>query len=790
MERGRVRQWVIGTGAAGMDNVIHINLNEPLAARKVSRGELIQHRALETVREIVFRQVRDARGGLETATRQEDEFTDRRHNAIAIAGGRGTGKTTFRLSLKALLDEDKDEAISKHLEWLPPIDPTLIENKEHIFVTILALMWRSVSPRLDETHPEPLPKKHAWHDAFRLLAEGLQVLEGIGSNTFNEAEWESPQYIMERGINRANSGNALEKRFHEFIKQTLDVLGKHAFVVTLDDIDTQFERGWHVLEVVRRYLTSRQLIVLVLGDLHLYSLLVEREQWSTMAGKMPADRLRGGDISDAVRRLESQYLEKIFKVENRVKLQTLDEVVVDFKVEVTCRKQEDRKQDPIPLPLPNLLLAFCVHALALQDPRDRDNVTHLILRQPVRTVLNLLTGPIDRIHDERAVKRQDIRRMLDLLAETSLVALYRHGVRVDDLRAATADNVLDLAIDFLRAADLWHDGYRLKPEFRDDVLNLALLALGSRLTFFLKESPQLLADYMIRVGITREAGMMKDTKFYTEFVGLGTTKSLPTIARRAIGYLRSEGNGKADLDGPTLGSIATVTHMTVADMDVYAERLRQKASAGKCSHYDVYINSVGKTARPPVLVSTLGSLQKRLKGFGSTLAALPALRLTDAAGHSTSYLSIFPLIAIVSELLDRKFEDEDQEQRLRRWGQVRSFPIYCEPLEYGKVKREPGLVGPTIQQEREATALPQEHETTAHPMMAYLQAWVNWATRTWATEGWAPISSHVLGDIWARFYHSIERVDETPTDEWFAGNLLHRYIVAFLNAVLVEEHLL
>jgi len=761
---------------------ILIDLNKPLAARKVGPNELIQRDALKTIAQIVKRQLKRPQS---PDSVNDDIFVDRRHNAITIAGGRGTGKTTFMLSLKGLLEEESE--FKEQLAWLRPIDPTLIESREHIFVNVLAEMWLHVEREVNRKRPD----YKEWNERYLSpLAEGLQVLESSAAGAPRDADWQSPQHSMDLGISRANSSAKLERRFHEFIDKTLSLLNKTAFVVTLDDIDTQFERGWTVMEVVRKYLTSPKLIVLVLGDMHLYSLLVRRQMWSMMAGTVPVERLGEQELGQAVHRLESQYLEKIFKVENRVKLQTLDEVVAttDHTVKVICREPTNEPD----YNLHALIEVLCRDGLALKDTRDVANVSHLLLRQPVRTVLHLLTGPMHKwVGPLRLVEDHDVRDILDLLAETSLGALYQHGVRVDDLRSATADNVMDLAIDFLRTADLWHDGYRLKPEFRDDSKNLALLALGSRITRFLKTSPHLLGDYVIRVGITREAGMMKDTSRYIQFVGLETTKSLPTIARRAIGYLRADLKGRADRYGPALGSIATITHMTTKQMKEYVGQL--STSLEGRSHYSVYLAGLGARATLPAQVNTVGSVQRRLRGFGSTLAALPALRLTDAAGRSTSYLSIFPLIAIVSELLDpnvgNKYDD------LRRWGQLRSFPLYCEPQEYGQLNRHPRRMeepdqdeGSTIKQERAAEKLP-SMTSDAPPLMSYIEAWATWAHQEWAGGSWDALPSHVLGDIWARFYHAIERADETQTTEWYAGNLLHRYIVAFLNAVLVEEHL-
>lgn len=52
---------------------------------------------------------------------------ERLHNTITISGTRGSGKTSFLLTLL------KDEDVKKDCEVLEIIDPTLVEEKGHIF---------------------------------------------------------------------------------------------------------------------------------------------------------------------------------------------------------------------------------------------------------------------------------------------------------------------------------------------------------------------------------------------------------------------------------------------------------------------------------------------------------------------------------------------------------------------------------------------------------------------------------------------------------------------------------
>ncbi|MDQ9533230.1 hypothetical protein RF073_20100, partial [Serratia marcescens] len=56
---------------------------------------------------------------------------------------------------------------------------------------------------------------------------------------------------------------------------------KKAFVLAFDDVDTNFQHGRTILETMRKYLTSPQLVLLISGDLDLYGRLVRRNIYDT-----------------------------------------------------------------------------------------------------------------------------------------------------------------------------------------------------------------------------------------------------------------------------------------------------------------------------------------------------------------------------------------------------------------------------------------------------------------------------------------------------------------------------
>lgn len=160
---------------------------------------------------------------------------------------------------------------------LPPVDPTLIETKEHIIIVIISL----IDAALDDPANNSEADRTAVNEARRKMAEGLGLLDGIGKSKPYGDEWEDPEWIMSRGLRKARNGRSFEIKLQVYIFEALKVLNKKAFVLAFDDVDTNFQHGRTILETMRKYLTSPQLVLLISGDLDLYGRLVRRNIYDT-----------------------------------------------------------------------------------------------------------------------------------------------------------------------------------------------------------------------------------------------------------------------------------------------------------------------------------------------------------------------------------------------------------------------------------------------------------------------------------------------------------------------------
>ena len=262
---------------------------------------------------------------------------DRFHNTISVFGGRGTGKTSF---LHSILDHyDQLNVTGKSIEVLGIIDPTILEEKGHIFLYIVSLINKRVCKVLDAKGCSPTSEafmvRKDWETALSKLAQGLPSLDAVGSD-YRNASWQDDDFIMEKGLEQVDAALNLELSFHRLVDKALHILGKDYFMLAFDDIDVDMKKGWPILECIRKYLTTPRIITLLSGNLRFYSNNIRIQQWRQLdllikyEADGGSDKFMMGKFNAQVNEIEGQYLIKVLKAENRIHLHSLHEAIQTY----------------------------------------------------------------------------------------------------------------------------------------------------------------------------------------------------------------------------------------------------------------------------------------------------------------------------------------------------------------------------------------------------------------------------------------------------------------------------
>jgi hypothetical protein len=137
----------------------------------------------------------------------------------------------------------------------------------------------------------------------------------------------------------------LEQHAHEFFKIACKIFDVNAIVLLIDDVDMAFDKGFDVLEVVRKYLASPYLIPIVAGDMKLYREIIETkfkektEFFNNVKYLKDLNPLLNSseEYKEKIKLLNNlveQYLHKIFPQEYRIGLKDIFLVIRENKVTV------------------------------------------------------------------------------------------------------------------------------------------------------------------------------------------------------------------------------------------------------------------------------------------------------------------------------------------------------------------------------------------------------------------------------------------------------------------------
>lgn len=306
---------------------IIIDINDGNKAKKFEDDGLLQIKAYRRVTEVLNKHSYNDE-------RTENIVDCRFHDTIFIDGDRGVGKTAFMLNIEKYYNNialNEQKTMDRKYLFLDPVDPTLLEHTEKFLSVILARIVERVNSDIEfnnintselDTYYKKLEKLSISLTAIKTLPDDLGIDE-IASN---------------------KSSLRLEQNAHEFFKEVSTKLyNVDALVMLIDDIDMAFDKGFDVLEVVRKYLASPYLIPIVAGDMKLYKEIIETQFMKKLGLNDDIKHLRNiydnlnnsdeyNDKKKLLDNLVEQYLHKVFPSEYHIKLKDIFSILKNNSV--------------------------------------------------------------------------------------------------------------------------------------------------------------------------------------------------------------------------------------------------------------------------------------------------------------------------------------------------------------------------------------------------------------------------------------------------------------------------
>lgn len=781
--------------------------------------------------------------------RELDIIKDRRHDAILVSARRGEGKTTFLTNVlesiqngtyRDLLAADPRSVRSatKTLYSLGVIDPTLIETKQNIVIVVIDRIRIATEHR--RKHFTHLTEDYALvKKALRKLAQGLSLLDGIGDALYSGREWLDPDFILDQGLLNASAAHDFERSFRQYVAKAAHFLGCDAFVLAIDDVDTWFEKGWPVLEALRKYLATPQLRIILSGDLNLYSLLIRRQQWAQMgkdfiAAEEARDRVEAGlsqvaKIGHMVDALQDQYLVKVAPPENRIDLRPLEYHVRHASLELESSRL------PGPMLESEFVGRMAKGMLGLGANTDVALFRQQLLSLPTRSSLQALAGAVDICAADADLGAP--RRAVETFRHVAWTSLMSLGVDIDATRDPSPALILGLLARWLTQSGRWLDMARFHPDTADPDRNLVAIYLGAVLAEVFRRSPGRMLEFWLKIATLREKldrGEVSDNRQRSglrrlmDHLNANTVENAVQFVSRLAAWEVTEGGRdgirrivpSTRLSGATV-PIARIRETRAAAVELYG--LEYAGGRGAPLDREVFRNAASRPesyqqrlrqALPPPLrgyhaalmragwsydsrrgaeagfqvyfANGIEDLAARFDRNAGLVALLPSSRIVSSQQADYGNYSFLRLLGVVAELLDAASILDAAERRRRvaqtitALSQARSYPTPS---------------GVEAERRPSAADYDSDEEPEAEPGAA--QSWVpdgegiedvivEWLQAHKLQEvALAPIT---LSRMWTRFTYAFGNVRDglVHGESRYLGVFFHRTLIAFLHAVGFE----
>lgn len=801
---------------ADSSNTITIKLSGDMDTTAIPVEEMLHRREFERVLDLLKESLKAAENypRILSNTRNGCGLQKRRHDTLLISGVRGSGKTTFMLSVKERISGgyryDEDGSIVKTVDPDPALsgiqdlgilDPTLIESKENVFTNLLARICKLAEKmavnsnclevesngcgRSGGVGKDATGRYRAWETSFKNLAEGLKSMDGVGKKETGD-EWMDAEFIMNQGVKHASSANDLEENFHRFINESLMFLGKNAFILFLDDVDTNFSKGKDVLDVLHKYFTTPQLITVLSGDLKLYSTLVRGRQWENYSERMlewegnkqkgsvaEAEKRRNG-FQEMVSHLEQQYLLKLLRTDRRMFLSSAYQRTLEYyKIAVELNENNTI----------NFTEAYkrVFERLYLNNSSEFELFYRFLAAQPIRTQKQLLqllvmptialpTGNAPAALDQNRLENDKNARVAWRITDIFNSDLWEKRVDVALLRNAPQYTIVEI-VNYLIQNGLLEEGYTLRPAFSDDIANSCQFALGAILTTRTASDPSMILDYIIKIGLTREI---------SELIGARTDRMGTTASPTTENYVS---HCKLLSRSRESAHVARLSAAYMRGLRGNPNKARSLAITQETYHGTIPVQ--------PVENKGILDILKQYENTPEYIAlTLPLSGLTDHRGKSLALYSFYNLLAVISDTIKEAVFAETATEAIDAItsslvsnSQYREYPI---PV-WGEIG---GVPSEQITPRRFSSKTTNTFDTFLADLSKNFYSWATCESLGYKKPS---ATATLLGRISTRIFYTFNNMDnelpkqfktknENTVDVW-----MDRMTVAFMNSVLIEE---
>ncbi|MCI4201360.1 archaeal ATPase [Dickeya dianthicola] len=760
---------------------IIINLFAPNLPGSTKEDDLIQKslrdQLVESIRNSVTLPDADKSTGL---TRFIDESG---RNVFFVDGTRGAGKTTFINSVVKSLNSDKGD-VKVSIKCLPTIDPTKLPRHEPILVTVTARLNKMVSDKLKGcwSSNDHKKQKEQWQNHLAQLQRGLHLL----TDKEYKPEYFSDALKLDAQLDYSIGGQDLSEIFEKLVERACDILGCKAILITFDDIDTQFDAGWDVLESIRKFFNSQKLVVVATGDLRLYSQLIRGKQYENYSKTLLDQEKESARLAERgymVEHLEQQYLLKLFPVQKRMQLKTMLQLVGEKgrdqhseKISVLYSKGSDGiKVNTVRSALENIVS----NGLNIRVGSDLDMYVDELLKQPVRLLMQVMQDYYSRLQASSISESVLLR---DSLYGAMLSSIYRVGLNYEQHRIGM-DSLCDDIFRYSRQDQEVNTGFYLRPQSSNEALRNCSVYLASQVSALCDGGLSQLLQLML--------------------VGCGSVSLFDSV-QKLVGNHGDRYQQPTDIEFKSYMSIGrreSVTNWANRSCAVISDDGSLNTSPG------VYLGMIHMSKKKRAAYKALDINAES----GLAKVALAASLSSALTPSPTDFLSVFNLIGAIADLadVDTGVSEIKEIETTSEHAPAIHKKIILENESFRKavikIIAKPTCVAPLWSRYAEKGAGEEVDELDVvdeKDINASIVLLIKWNRLVRQISSKIKPSSMLIGKIWTRLFFNLSNIaakhksllgsdpsasEGKYTNQTNAAKIMRFNVLAFLHAVLVEE---
>ncbi len=255
-------------------------------------------------------------------------------NIIVFSGRRGTGKTSAMLSFSQSLGMENSIVRSEALQnrdvvVLDPIDPTMLENDQNILNVVLSrLLFKA-----EEVWKQSMDYNRRYQDKEKekneILSVAKKCLNGIAAikNRSSMDTLADLQKIGDSAILKRDFFELVDLLIHFSLSTVNSTSNYHPplLILQIDDTDCQIDKGYQVMEDIRRYLTIPNIVIFMAADIDMMRWVFTQHYAEEFDSCLKKEFFK----KEETMHYADKYMAKMIPPTHKIYLPVVDEIIRD-----------------------------------------------------------------------------------------------------------------------------------------------------------------------------------------------------------------------------------------------------------------------------------------------------------------------------------------------------------------------------------------------------------------------------------------------------------------------------